>query len=250
MQWTDEGIVLGVRRHAESAVVLELMTAAHGRHLGLVRGGRSRRMQPVLQPGNRVSAAWRARLDEHLGTFTVEPLQHNAARLYGSAVGLYGLQALAAHLRLLPERDSHPRLFDMTALLVEHFEEPEKALELFLRFELMLLDEMGFGLDLRQCAATGTTEELVYVSPKSGRAVNRDAGARWADRLLPLPGFLRESRRRADRDALHDAAKLLVHFFERDIHGPRGKPPGAERQAFLEAAFRAMTVFDHGETDE
>ncbi len=242
MQWTDEGIVLGVRRHSESAVVLELMTVQHGRHLGLVRGGRSRRMQPVLQPGNRVAAEWRARLDEHLGTYIVEPLRHHAARLYGSAVGLYGLQALAAHLRLLPERDSHPRLFDMTALLVEHFEEPERALELFLRFELMLLDEMGFGLDLRQCAATGTTDELIYVSPKSGRAVNREAGEPWADKLLPLPAFLRESKQRADRAAMQDAARLLIHFFERDVHGPRGKPPGPERQSFLEAAFRALNI--------
>ncbi|RLQ87592.1 DNA repair protein RecO [Notoacmeibacter ruber] len=244
MQWTDEGIVLGVRRHSESAVVLELMTASHGRHLGLVRGGRSRRMQPVLQPGNRVSAAWRARLDEHLGTFTVEPLQHHAARLYGSSAGLYGLQALAAHLRLLPERDPHPRLFDMTALLVDHLEEPERAVELFLRFELMLLDEMGFGLDLRTCAATGTTQNLIYVSPKSGRAVSAEAGAPWASRLLALPGFLRDTQSRADAEGMRKATTLLIHFFERDIHGPRGKPPGPEREAFLEAAFRAMKAAD------
>ena len=250
MKWTDEGIVLGVRRHSESAVVLELMTSNHGRHLGLVRGGRSRRMQPVLQPGNRVSADWRARLDEHLGTYTVEPLQHHAARLYGSSVGLYGLQALAAHLRLLPERDSHPRLFDMTALLVDHLDEPERALELFLRFELMLLDEMGFGLDLRRCAATGVTEELIYVSPKSGRAVSASAGAPWAARLLPLPTFLRDTRSRANEKAMQEASMLLVHFFERDIHGPRGKRPGAERQSFLEAAFRAIKRPEEGLPNE
>lgn len=249
MQWTDEGFVLGVRRHSETSVVLEVMTSSHGRHLGLVRGGRSRRMQPALQPGNRVSVVWRARLDEHLGTFTVEPMEHHAARLYGSPVGLYGLQAVAAHLRFLPERDPHPRLFDMMALILDHLEEPQRAAELFLRFELMVLDEMGFGLDLSQCAATGSRDDLVYVSPKSGRAVSAAAGEPWMDRLLPLPGFLKDRQLRADMVSIRQAAGMLHHFFERDIHGPRGKPPGSERGAFLDAAFQAMDKQSGGDRD-
>src|SRR5918997_3455418 len=107
MQWTDDGLVLGARRHAESSVILELMTRAHGRHLGLVHGGRSKRLQPILQPGNSVHATWRARLDEHLGTFTVEGGELRSARFMGSPLALYGLAAMAASLRLLPERDPH-----------------------------------------------------------------------------------------------------------------------------------------------
>ena len=107
MEWRDEGIILGTRRHGETSAILEVMTRAHGRHLGLVRGGRSRKQQPVLQAGNRVDLLWRARLDEHLGTFQAEALDLNAARLFDSAAAIYGLQTLAGHLRLLPERDPH-----------------------------------------------------------------------------------------------------------------------------------------------
>ncbi len=155
MEWREEGIVLGVRRQGETSVVAEVMTRSRGRHLGLVRGGRSRRLQPVLQPGNTVDATWRARLDEHLGFMTVEPVTLRAARLMESAVGLYGIQLLAAHLRLLPERDAHPRLFDTLALIVEHLDDPVAAGSLILRFEIALLEELGFGLDLETCAATG-----------------------------------------------------------------------------------------------
>ena len=155
MEWRDEGIILGVRRHGETSAILEAMTREHGRPSGLVRGGRSRKLQPVLQPGNRVELLWRARLDEHLGTFQAEPLEMHAARLMGSAAGVFGLQTLAAHLRLLPERDPHEHLFEMLAMVLEHLEDPHAAGELVVRFELLVLEELGFGLDLSQCAVTG-----------------------------------------------------------------------------------------------
>ena len=155
MEWRDEGIILGIRRHGETAAIAEVMTREHGRHLGLVRGGRSRKLQPVLQPGNRVEVTWRARLDEHLGTFVVEPLELNAARLFDSAVAVYGLQTISAHLRLLPERDPHSGLFETLALMLGHLDDPAAAAELVVRFELLILDELGFGLDLSACAATG-----------------------------------------------------------------------------------------------
>src|SRR5690606_20742292 len=139
----------------ETSVILEVMTRAHGRHLGMVRGGRSRRMQPLLQPGNRVDLVWRARLDEHMGLYQVEPVELHAARLFDSACAVFGLQTIAAHLRLLPERDPHETLFETLALLLEHLDEPASAGELVVRFELLVLDELGFGLDLSQCAATG-----------------------------------------------------------------------------------------------
>ena len=186
MEWRDEGIILGTRRHGETSAILEVMTRAHGRHLGLVRGGRSRKQQPVLQAGNRVDLLWRARLDEHLGTFQVEALDLNAARLFDSAAAIYGLQTLAGHLRLLPERDPHERLYETLGLVIDHLDDPHAAGELVVRFEIMMLDELGFGLDLSECAATGARERsrlcLAEIRPggvaQRRRAVARqDAGA-------------------------------------------------------------------------
>lgn len=243
MEWRDEGIILGSRKHGETSLILEVLTRDHGRHLGLVRGGRSRKRQPVLQAGNRVDIVWRARLDEHLGTFQVEALELNAARLFDSAVAVFGLQTLAAHVRLIPERDAHPGLYETLMLLVEHLDEPALAGELVARFELMVLDELGFGLDLDRCAATGARDHLVYVSPKSGRAVSRDAGAPWSDRLLALPSFLTESReRQADDAALDDAFRLTAFFFARHVYEPRGIEPPDARAGFIAALRRAAAA--------
>ena len=165
MQWTDEGIIIGTRRHGETSLIVELMTPAHGRHLGLVRGGRSRKQQPVLQPGNSVTAIWRARLDEHLGHYTLESTRQRAARLIEGPAGLYGIQTLAALLRLLPERDPHPLLYAALNAIVDRLDDALVAGELVARFELQLLDDLGFGLDLDSCVATGGNDGLVYVSP-------------------------------------------------------------------------------------
>ncbi|MCO5147820.1 MAG: DNA repair protein RecO, partial [Aquamicrobium sp.] len=151
MEWRDEGIVLGTRKHGESSAILEVMTRAHGRHLGLVRGGRSRKQQPMLQAGNLVEIIWRARLDEHLGIFQAEPLELNAARLFDSASAIYAIQTLAAHLRLLPERDPHAALYEALKVMIGHLDEPVAAAELVVRFELLILEELGFGLDLLTC---------------------------------------------------------------------------------------------------
>ena len=189
MEWSEEGIVVGTRRHGETDVILEVVTAERGRHLGLVKGGRSRRLRPILQPGNTLALTWRARLHEHLGNFRVEPVTERSAGLMRSSVGGFGLALAAAHLRLLPERDPHPRLFHAFAAMLDCFDRPALAAELMVRFELLLLDELGFGLDLESCAATGTRDDLVYVSPKSGRAVSRAAGTAYSDRLFVLPGI-------------------------------------------------------------
>ena len=245
MQWSDNGIILGSRRHGETSVILEVMTTAHGRHMGIVRGGRSRRRQPDLQPSNHVDLVWRARLDEHLGMFQVEVLQHNAARLFEQAVGVFGFQAAAAHLRLLPERDPHPHLFQTLALMLEHFDDPQSAGELFIRFEFQLLNELGFGLDLETCAATGTGEDLIYVSPKSGRAVSREAGLPYADRLLPLPAFLKPgSGQRADAEAFDKALRLAGFFFSRHVWEPRGIREPDERGGFYRALMRHLAQTD------
>lgn len=243
MQWQDQGIVLGVKRHGETSVIAELMTEAHGRHLGLVRGGRSRRFQPVLQPGNRVDATWRARLDEHLGTYQIEPLTLRAARLMQAATSLHAVQAMAALLRLLPERDPHPHLYEAMDIILDNIEAPADAGELFVRFELAVLDDLGFGLGLDACAATGSRDDLAYVSPKSGRAVSRPAGLPYADRLLALPAFLaRPDNRAADRDGLESAFRLTAFFFDRHVYGPRGIAPPGAREAFVRSALAASTA--------
>jgi len=234
MQWQDQAIILGVRRHGETSVIAEVMTRARGRHLGLVRNGRSRTMQPVLQPGNLVEVTWRARLDEHLGNFSTEPVNFRAATLMEHAASLHGVQALAALLRLLPERDPHPHLFDMLNIVLDHLGEASGAGELYIRFELAVLNDLGFGLDLLQCAATGTREQLEFVSPKSGRAVSRDAGLPYRDKLFRLPEFLKEgSRKSADRESLGEAFRLTQYFLNRHVYEPRGLEPGTARDVFI-----------------
>ena len=188
MQWSEPGVILGVRKHGESSVIIELMTRAHGRHVGVVRAGRSKTMQPVLQPGNEVFVTWRARLEEHIGAFALEPLTLRTHLLMSDARALHGVNWLTALLRLLPERDPHARLYDMATALLAHLDN-SRAPNLFARFELTLLAELGFGLDLERCAATGATDELIYVSPKTGRAVSREAGAPWAENSCPCPRF-------------------------------------------------------------
>jgi DNA repair protein RecO (recombination protein O) len=241
MEWRDEGIILGTRRHGETSAILELMTREHGRHLGLVRGGRSRRMQPLLQPGNRLDVIWRARVDEHLGMMQVEPVSFSAARIIEQPVALYGLQLAASHLRLLPERDPHRNLFETLAVILEHCEDTLIAGELLLRFEVMMLEELGFGLDLKQCASTGSAENLIYVSPKSGRAVSRDAGLPWADKLLAMPPFMVSSSIRAVSLAeIMAAFRLTSFFFNRHVWEPRAQKPPESRDGFLSAVSRSL----------
>jgi DNA repair protein RecO (recombination protein O) len=237
MEWTDEGIVLGTRKHGEANTILELMTREHGRHLGLVRGGTGSRMRPVLQPGNSVGVTWRARIDEHLGHFAVEGLDLRAASFLAHAHAVYGITYLGALCRLLPERDPHPQVFADLNAIVDQIGERVQAAALVARFELSLLADLGFGLDLAECAATGTDTDLVYVSPKSGRAVSRSAGEPWRDKLLHLPAFLRwpEGPLEFATDELAAAFALTGFFLARDLFEPRGLPLPESRQHFLSA---------------
>lgn len=241
MEWRDEGIVLGVRRHGETSVIAEIMTLEHGRHLGLVRGGRSRTMRPVLQPGNRVSLFWRARLEEHLGEFRVEPISQRAALLMESSIALYGLQSMAAALRLLPERDPHRALCESLEIIIANLDHADVAGELYIRFELALLNELGFGLDLEKCAADGSRKDLAFVSPKTGRAVGRRAGAPYADKMLALPAFLRpDVNEAADAESLVAAFHLTGYFLNRHVYEPRGINADIVRESFATALARAL----------
>ena len=240
MQWTDDGIVLGVKRHGEANAILELMTHGHGRHLGLVRGGFGSRLRPVLQPGNSVSAAWRARLDEHLGNYTVEGLRLRAASYFSAPHAIYGVTHLAALMRLLPERDPHTGLYETLDEILDQLDDPALAAPMVARFELLLLSELGFGLDLERCAATGASGDLAYVSPKSGRAVSRDAGEPWADKMLRLPAFLRQRDAIPSSHDLADGFALTGYFLTRHVLEARGLSLGDERAHFIAALARAL----------
>ena len=242
MEWRDEGLVIGVRRHGEHSAIVEAMTRAHGRHLGLVRGGRSARLNGALQPGNTLGLVWRARLDEHLGHFAVEPLSLRAGRLIGSAMALAGVNYLGALARLLPERDPHQAVYEALTVIVERLDDEALAPPLVARFEAQILAECGFRLDLGRCAATGASEGLAYVSPRSGRAVSLEAGAPWRDRLLPLPAFLREGAKletRPSADEIADGFRMTGFFLQRDLFATRGEPLPDSRRAFLAAAAKA-----------
>ena len=235
MEWRDDGLIIGTRKHGETSVIVEAMTRAHGRHFGLVRGGRSKRMQPLLQPGNHAELVWRARLDEHLGTFLVEPVKLRTARLMASAEALHAVCLVAALLRLGAERDPHPALYETAVKIAGGIDRTEILAPFIVRFEAAILAQMGFGLDLQTCAATGTTEDLVYVSPKSGRAISKAAGEAYKARLLPLPAFLRNgNREEAPPPAgIRDGFKLTGFFLARDLFGPRGQTLPEARGAYL-----------------
>jgi DNA repair protein RecO (recombination protein O) len=220
MEWRDEGVVIGVRSHGETSAIAEILTAEHGRCLGMVRGGRSRQMRPVLQPGNLVMATWRARLEDHLGVFQLEPLSLKAGFILSYPFRLAGLSTLMALAQMLPEREPHPKLYHAAHVVLSSIEDDALWPALLVRWEMGLLDELGFGLDLSKCAATGQGHDLYFVSPRTGRAVSRAAGLPYEDRLFALPGFLRGEGEVIEGDVLA-GLKLTGYFLERHVFGPR-----------------------------
>lgn len=222
MDWSDEGIFLGGKPLGEANLIAEVLTLEHGRHLGLVRGGRSRRVRPTLQPGNLVRVTWRARLAEHLGGFTVELMEAHGARALDDPRALAAIGMVGELVKLLPERDPHPELYATTLHVLRSFAEPDIWPALLVYWEMQLLQEIGFGLDLSSCAGTGSIEELVYVSPKSGRAVSREAGEPYAEKMLALPQFLIDSRAPLAPSDIVAGFGLTGFFLERDALAPHG----------------------------
>ncbi len=192
MNWTDIGLLLSCRKHGENSIIVHAFTKDHGRTAGLVRGGSGRRLRGLLQPGNEVQLTWRGRLQEQLGNFTVDARKSLSTQLFDTPLALLASSSAMSVLdSLLPEREPHPRLYEATLLLLAALEESEEVWPvLYAKWELGLLAEVGYGLDLSSCAATNGTENLIYVSPKSGRAVSRDAGQPYREKLFPLPAFL------------------------------------------------------------
>jgi DNA repair protein RecO (recombination protein O) len=231
MDWRDEGVLLSMRPHGESAAIIEVLTAAHGRHAGVVRGGASRKMAATLQPGNGLQLEWRARLEDHIGTFTVEPLR-SRAHLLSDRLALAGLMSACALLRAaLPEREPHPALWSDTLRLFDLLG-GEGWTSAYLRWELRLLEDLGFGLDLSSCAVTGATEGLAYVSPKSGRAVSAVGAGEWADRLLPLPAGLAGTAALTG-EALVQGLRLTGFFLDRELRPVLQERPLPEARSRL-----------------
>ena len=238
MDWSDEGIVLSARKHGESAALVQLLTKSHGRHAGLVRGGASKKNFGVYQPGNVVAACWRARLTEHLGGLTGELVRSYAAQVLNDADRLAGLSAACAVAEAsLPERQPHPTVFAGIRAVLDSLAGEVAWPAVYVRWEIGLLADLGFGLDLRRCAATGETEDLIYVSPRSGRAVSRTSGAQYHDRLLPLPGFL-VGRTECSADDVVEGLRLAGHFMRRHVFAPQNRDLPAARARLHERLCR------------
>lgn len=239
MDWRDQGMLLSVRTHGETSAIIEVFTAQHGRHAGVVRGGVSRKIAPILQPGAQLDVSWRARLEDHIGAFAVEPLQSRTGVL-ADRLALLGLNAVCALLQfVLPEREPHPALYVGSLALMDALAAGDDWVPRYLRWEMALLEELGFGLDLARCAVTGEREDLAFVSPKTGRAVSREGAGEWAARLLPLPGVLM-GQGGGTPSELADGLRTTGHFLEHRVAPALGNRPLPEaRRRLVEALARA-----------
>ena len=257
MEWTDDAIVLSARRHGETSLVVQLLTVEHGRHAGLARGGASRRQMPVYQPGNEVRATWRARLAENLGTLTAELQTGRAGQWIADPLRLAGLGAACAVAEAsLPERAPAPAVYRGLLALLDALERDDWG-EAYVAWEIALLGELGFGLDLERCAATGSNDQLAFVSPNSGRAVSLSAGAPYAEKLLRLPDFLNggadagtgagpgagtgAGTGTASWPDIADGLNLSGHFLERHVFAPHDRPLPPARQRFAERVARSAS---------
>jgi len=241
MEWRDQGILLNARRHGETSAIIEVFTPTHGRHAGVVRGGTSRKIAPILQPGAQLDVTWRARLEDHIGSFAVEPVRSRAAAAMEDRLALAGLSAVTGLISFcLPEREAHLPLYTRTESLLDLLGEAELWPLAYLRWELSLLEELGYGLDLSSCAVTGASDGLVYVSPKSGRAVSQAGAGEWADRLLPLPEVLRGQGAAGDAE-IAVAFQTTGYFLTQHLAADLGnKPLPAARARFVEAFSRRL----------
>jgi DNA repair protein RecO (recombination protein O) len=243
MEWRDQGILLGKRPHGENAAIVEIFTPAHGRHMGVVRGGTGRKIAPILQPGAQLDVAWRARLEDHIGTFSVELIRSRAAQSMSDRLALAGLNSVTALLSFgLPEREPHLTLYDQSTQLLDLLDQPDLWPLAYLRWEMHLLEVLGFGLDLSCCAATGSEEDLIYVSPRSGRSVSAAGAGVWASRLLALPPCMLGLGTAPDDEvaqALWTTGHFLHHHLAEEI---LQRPVPEARARFLDQLSRRINT--------
>lgn len=230
MEWQGDGLILNTRKHGESSAIIDVLTRDKGRHTGLVRGGRSRTMRPVLQAGNLVNVVWRARLEDHLGTFSVDPHRMIVAGIIDDVHRLAALTTITTLASLLPEREPHPRIYEASLLLIEHLHDDAIWPAVLVKWEMGLLEELGFGLDLSKCAVSGDTVGLSHVSPRTGRAVCAREAEPWQDKLLALPAFVTGASSAPTRAEVAQGLKLTGHFLARHIFEPRGVSAPEQRQ--------------------
>ncbi|WP_114965286.1 DNA repair protein RecO [Alkalilacustris brevis] len=243
MEWRDQGVLLSVRRHGESAAIVEVFTEHHGRHAGVVRGGSGRRMAPVLQPGAQLDLTWRARLDAHIGHFTAEPLRSRADAVLGDRGALMALGSACALLGfVLPEREAHPALYHATVALMDTLGRIDGWPLAYLRWEMRMVEEAGYGLDLGACAVTGSRDDLAYVSPRTGRAVSRAGAGEWAERLLPLPGCMLGQGAASELPEILAGLRTTGHFLHAHVAPALGdKPLPPARQRLIDVLTRQAT---------
>lgn len=233
IEWRDEGVLIAARAHGESAMIVEVFTPERGRHAGVVRGGASRRMAASVQPGTQVAVTWKARLDEHMGSFTIEPVRSRAAQVMEDRLALNGLGAVCAMLSAaLPEREVHQPLYDRTVGLLDLLGQNDLWPLAYMHWEMALLEELGYGLDLSRCAVRGINEDLSYISPKSGRAVSNEGAGEWAKRLLPLVPVMK-GEGEATGTEIAKALGTTGYFVENKLFAGRKIP--AARQRLIEA---------------
>ncbi|MEP3244825.1 MAG: DNA repair protein RecO [Sneathiella sp.] len=245
MHWIDDGLILSIRKYGENSVILHALTRERGRYAGMVRGGTGKRLRGILQPGNEVGLNWRSRLSDQLGTYSIEAKNSSGTLLFENPLSLAASSAALALLdKVLPEREPHPALYDATVLLMSNLgHDPEVWGPLFVRWELGLLTELGYGLDLSECAATGATDDLVYVSPKSARAVSAEAGLPYRDRMLPLPAFLADggvsgALEKPLLEQIDEGFKLTGFFIRKNLLPNYGEESLPARERFLNALHR------------
>lgn len=242
MEWRDQGILLSMRRHGETSAIIDVFTAQHGRHAGIVRGGTSRKIAPILQPGAQLDVSWRARLEDHLGAYTVEPLRSRAAVALGDRLSLAGLNAVTALLGFaLPEREANARLYKQSEQLLDLLGQHDVWPLAYLRFEIALLEATGMGLDLSACAVTGTNENLCYISPRTGRAVSEQAAGEWVSKLLPLPDILKGEGQGSDAE-IAQALQTTGYFLGEKLAPNLGNRPLPEARArYVDVFTRQIT---------
>lgn len=225
IEWRDEGVLLAVRKHGENAVIIDVLTQSHGRHAGVVRGGAGRKQAPVLQPGAQLDLVWKARLEEHLGSFTVEPLRSRAAQVMTDPLALAGLSSTVGLLYFsLPEREIYPKLYTISVNLLDLMCVTDAWPLAYLQWEIQLLEMLGFGLDLSRCAVSGGIDDLTYISPKTGRAVAAHHAGEWKTRLLPLVPCMK-GEGNAENNEISEGLRTTGHFLEKWLAPSLGDRP-------------------------
>ena len=235
MEFEDDGFVLAARAHGETGAIVEVLTAGHGRWAAHVAGGASRRLKPILQPGSRVRMTYRARVADQLGAARLEGEGEGASALFDDPLALAALAAAAAVVAgALPEREPHAGAFFAFEALVGALADPEIWPAVLVRFEMGLLQELGFGFDLSRCAVTGSPDDLVWVSPRTGRAVSRSAGEPYRDRLLVLPRFLLSAQGGLAPGDIADGLALTGRFLQDFVFAVFNKPLPPARARLIE----------------